>query len=384
MSVAFPIIEALYLIGTILKSDLEKIKGLEKDYEFIANERVEINESIAYIETLDGKTFPKTRFFKVALAKNVIKGIKKEITKEATTRIEVVPATYETVTEEIIRRSCCRLKLKTFPAEYKITKNRVLIKPASSRIETYCERYPDDCYKTVIDTIEVAPATRKWIKQKKLKCTSTIIKDCEVWRFVKVPAQYKVVTKRVVKKPFPAWEIEIPAEYITVRDTVLVKPERKEYVKDCPQSKEPQTVTKRIVKEPATTKTIEIPAEYSEKETTFIQKNANIIEFELPVKYWHFPSYSIIRVIEKPPVFELKERKVLVKPMINGKVPVYDNIQEIVLKEAATTRIVEIPVKPEVCGVYMNHKPRVGEVIDEFVTVDIKATDIIRHYKPKQ
>ena len=71
------------------------------------------------------------------------------------------------------------------------------MKPASSRIESHCDRYPNDCYKTILDTIEVAPSRRKWVKKKKINCNFRIANNCEAWRFSKVPAEYEVVTKKI-------------------------------------------------------------------------------------------------------------------------------------------------------------------------------------------
>jgi hypothetical protein len=388
----YAIIEIPQTDGTIeyievLKSELEKINQLETDYEFVRNEWIEIEDSFTYMETLDRHIFPETRFFKVILSNDIVHQTKKVMVKAPSNRIEVVPATYETVTEKVMAFVCCpSLKLKTFPAEYKITTKRILVKPASKRLIGYCELYPNDCYETVTEMIEISAATTKWVKRKSELtrcCFSSSPEDCQIWCLVEVPARYELITKNVLKAPYPAWEIEIPAEYKTVRDTILVKPERKEYVKDCPPPKYVE-MTKRVVKIPATTKTIEKPAEYLTKDTSFIREKSSIIEFELPVKYWHFPNYSKIRVIEIPPVYEIEKKKILIRPVMNGELQIYDTIQEVVLKKAVETRLTADFMKAGVCDIYMNRKPRIGDVIDEFVTIDIKTNDIIRHYRPRK
>ena len=116
----YAIIEMPRADGTIeyievLKSELEKINQLETDYEFVRNEWIEIEDSFTYMETLDRHIFPETRFFKVILSNDIVHQTKKVMVKAPSNRIEVVPATYETVTEKVMAFVCCpSLKLKTF------------------------------------------------------------------------------------------------------------------------------------------------------------------------------------------------------------------------------------------------------------------------------
>ena len=53
---------------------------------------------------------------------------------------------------------------------------------------------------------------------------------------------------------------------------------------------------------------------------------------------------------------------------INGKPPSYETIQENVLKQAASTRITALTTT---CG-KIYRKPRIGELIDTFITINQK------------
>ena len=80
--------------------------------------------------------------------------------KEAYTTIRVVPAKYETISEEVI----------------------------ASEATTRLEKRPAK-YETQSEEIEVAAASSKWVKKKADKnCLSANPEDCLVWCLVETPA----------------------------------------------------------------------------------------------------------------------------------------------------------------------------------------------------
>ncbi len=138
-----------------------------------------------------GKCFAKCKVpdCKVELEKTVI-------TKEASKELIEVPAVYDNVTEQ------------------------VLVKEASTEIIT-----TPAVYETVTERVLVSPSYGKWVRKlRDPNCLANQGKDCYIMCYEEVPAEYKNVTKKVLKEPARTEERAIPAEYKTVTKTVLVTP----------------------------------------------------------------------------------------------------------------------------------------------------------------
>ncbi len=184
--------------------------------------------------------------------------------KDAGTRIEVIPATYENVTERVLIKEASE-RLEVIPATYENVTERVLVKEASSRLETIPE-----VYETTTEQIMVKAAQKVW-KSSKGRIYGTAITDAqgnpvtkmstagEVLCLVEEPAEYRTVSKRMLKTPASTREITIPAEYSTVTKRVMKTPPSTRKITIPAEYK---TVTKRVMKTPPSTRTIEIPAEY--------------------------------------------------------------------------------------------------------------------------
>lgn len=189
---------------------------------------------------------------------------KRVLKNEASFRLETVPAVYETVTERVLVKGEGE-RLEVIPATYETVTERVMIKEAGTRLETV-----PAVYETETERVLVRPARQVW-KNSKGTIYGTAIKDAEgklitkpsasgeVLCLVEEPAEYRTVSKRVLKKEATTREVTIPAEYKTVSKRVMKTPPSTRKV-TIPA--EYQTVTKRVVKSPATTRRIEIPAEY--------------------------------------------------------------------------------------------------------------------------
>ena len=146
--------------------------------------------------------------------------------KEPSSRIEIIPAEYETVTETVLAKAESK-RLMTVPAEYQ----------------------------TVTETIEVSPATTKWVKRQANKnCLSADPNDCQVWALVEVPARYETITKTVLVTPATTKEVTVPAEY--------------------------QTITKRVVKTPTASIMVEVPAEYKTVTVDFAKDYNRALNFK--------------------------------------------------------------------------------------------------------
>ncbi len=162
------------------------------------------------------------------------------------------------------------------PAKYKTSKERVLSKAESYRIETI-------------------PAEYKYINQK-------VLVEEASQKLVVIPATYKTVTEQVIVSEKSSKVVEIPAIYEMVSERILVRPAYTTWKKGTgPIQKvddttgeimclvevpaEYKTVTKRVVKQPATTKTIDIPAKYKTINRKVIDKAASTRTIEIPAKY---------------------------------------------------------------------------------------------------
>lgn len=213
--------------------------------------------------------------------------------KDASERIEIVPAKYEWVEEKVMVKDASQ---------------RVVQVPAS--------------YETVTEKVLVSPATTEWKKGRGLveRMDNT---TGEIMCLVEVPAKYKTVSRRVLKTPASVNTIEIPAEFATQKVRKLVEPAtemRKEipaeyetvsrrvkvgeesvawFVKgDKTASGSPtgnqmclqetpatyKTVTRQVLKSPASTKRVEIPAEYKTVTVRKLVEPASHREVEIPAK----------------------------------------------------------------------------------------------------
>lgn len=111
------------------------------------------------------------------------------------------------------------VKKVELPALYVTVYDTVVTKPARIKSETI-----PAVYETVKEQKMVAPATTKWVKGKAdAGCLSADPEDCQVMCLVEVPAQYKTISKRVMKSEAYTKTIQIPMEYKIVAKQVKVK-----------------------------------------------------------------------------------------------------------------------------------------------------------------
>ena len=175
--------------------------------------------------------------------------------KEASSRLEVVPAVYETVTEQVLVKEAYKV-LEVGPATFSTTTEEIMTKEAGSRLE-----YIPPVFETVTEQGLVSPATTKWgAGRADRNCLNEDPEKCKVWCLTEVPAQYKTITKQVLKAPASSREIAIPAEFKTITKAVVQQPAN---VQEREIPAEYRTVTKSVLRSPASTREVEIPAEFS-------------------------------------------------------------------------------------------------------------------------
>lgn len=139
----------------------------------------------------------------------------KVLKKQASERIELIPAQTEMVQEKVLIRAAYE-KEDIIPAQFEAVTEKILIKPASTRWKKgrgLVEKVNN--FTGEIMCLEEVPAEYKTITKHVLKTTATK-------KRIQVPAEYKTVMVNKVLAPATEKRIPILAEYQTVAKTVKV------------------------------------------------------------------------------------------------------------------------------------------------------------------
>lgn len=191
--------------------------------------------------------------------------------KEASSRLEVVPAVYESVSEQVLVKEGYKV-LEVAPAQFTTTTETITVKDAGARLE-----FVPPVYETRSEQVMVQPASTKWVKGRAdASCLSANPDDCKVWCLTEIPAQYRTVTKQVLKSPAASREIPIPAETRTITKAVIQSPAQ---VREKEVPAEYRTVEKQQLKSPATTREIPIAPEYSTVTTKKLVKTGGFTDW---------------------------------------------------------------------------------------------------------
>ena len=176
----------------------------------------------------------------------------KVLVKEATEKLEVVEARYETV-EETVEIQTASEELEIIPAVFETRFETVIVEP-----EREVQEVVDAVYEETEEKVKIREAYSTWKKgegpiQRYDEATG------EIMCLVNVPAEYKVVSKRVIKVPPRTITKVIPAKTEKVEVKVMVEPPKTRKVTIPAKSR---TVEVRKLVAPASVKKIEIPAQY--------------------------------------------------------------------------------------------------------------------------
>jgi hypothetical protein len=173
--------------------------------------------------------------------------------RPASHRVEIIPAIYGTEKRRVLIAPE-RIKHHVIPAEYGVVKERVIIQP-----ERVVARIIPAVTKTIYRDVMVSGGGYAWewriIKGKKVLCK---VKTAPVYR--QVAETVVVYSKRVVHETIPAvWGYE--------KRHVLVRPERTErYVLEAEYGYE----TVQVMIQPKQKRVIALPAEYAWRERTVL------------------------------------------------------------------------------------------------------------------
>jgi len=176
-------------------------------------------------------------------------------------RIVVTPAKYGYKTEKILVQEAST-KIVPVPATYKTVTEKIMVSPASERLVTVPATYAN-----VTEKVQIAPETTGWKKGNRSRTNQCSTGDCdnvkggtgEVMCLVTTPAQYRTVTRKVVKTPATTRSVPVAAVY--------------------------KTITKRVVATPASTRTVTIPAKYKTVKVKTIVTPATTRRIAIPPVY---------------------------------------------------------------------------------------------------
>lgn len=206
------------------------------------------------------------------------------LVKEASTRVEVVPAVYEMVEETITVKEPSE-RLEVVPAQFKTVDERVIVEPAREDVVI-----DEPVYETVTERVLVKPAHTTW-KPGRGPIERIDNATGEIMCLVEVPAEYKTVSKRVLKTPAQRRAVTIPAKYDTITKQVMVTPETTRTV-TIPG--EYRTVTKRVMVEPPRERVVQIPAEYATVRVRKLVEPAQERSIPVAAQYETVPKRTLV------------------------------------------------------------------------------------------
>lgn len=230
----------------------------------------------------------------------------RKLVKEASDKIETTPPVYKAVKVHVTSEEIQEI----IPAKYETVKERVEVKPATTRQESVPAVFAEEdvrvvakpaskkatevpaVYEDVSEKVLVREAYTTWKKGTETNVQKIDPKTGDIFCLVEVPAEYTTVTKRVLKTPATVRYEDIPAEYTTIKKVVMKSPE--------------------------TTRSVPVPAEYAEREVTKLVTPAKTVTKTVPVDYMREIMTQVQPAGEKrvavPAEYAEVEQQVLVSP----------------------------------------------------------------------
>jgi len=219
----------------------------------------------------------------------------------------VIGPKYNTVPEKVLVKEASE-RIEVIPAQYETVEQKVLVKEASYKLVTVPETY-----KTETEKILVEPATTVW--KKGVRPVERVDNSTgEIVCLVNIPAKYKTVTHRVVDTPATTKRIEIPAQYKTIKVRKLVAAAQEKRI---PIPAKYSTITHTVLDSDASFHWHEIHDKSMSKES---RTRNQICLREIPGKMGTYTKQVVanapsVKTIELPAKYTtLKIRKLVVEP----------------------------------------------------------------------
>ena len=189
---------------------------------------------------------------------------------------------YETVTEQVLIKAASS-RIETIPAEYEAQTEQVLVRDASTRIERVPARFETVTTEYVVgcpDGYHVDPSCAGGAVGGNNGAGGNANCDCIKER--PIPATYETVTEQVLVKEASTRIEVIPATYETVTEQVLVKAASSR-IETIPAKY--KTVTEQVQTKGVTYRTETIPAEYETVTEQVLVKDASTRIERVPARY---------------------------------------------------------------------------------------------------
>ncbi len=143
---------------------------------------------------------------------------------------------YRTETEDVLKKQASE-RIEFIPAQTEMVKQQVLVRAAYEREDIIPAQF-----EAVTERILVKPATTRWKKGRGLVEQVNNFTG-EIMCLEEVPAEYKTITKQIIKAPATKKLVQVPAEYKTVMVNKVIAPATEKRI---PIPAEYQTVTKTV------------------------------------------------------------------------------------------------------------------------------------------
>ncbi len=298
------------------------------------------------------------------------------LVREASERVEIVPAEYQNVTEQVLVKEAST-RVEAIPAVWGWEEERVLTQeaqriwrvglgnaaPANSELLNAAKKHgidldaatPGMCFhehyqaaqfstenkqvvvSEAVDVIQATDAEYRWVEKQRLVAEAS-------FRMEEVPAQYEWVEEQVIDKPaHTIWKkgtgpvqrideatgeimclVEVPATFKTLRRRALVSP--------------------------ATSRKIEIPAQYETVKVRELVKQAGELKNNIPEKY---ETVSVSKKVadqkflwhEVHNMDHPKQTRTGNQICLTETPAKYQTVKRRVVKQPATTRVIDIPAE---------------------------------------
>ena len=202
----------------------------------------------------------------------------------------IVPDVFDIETIQILEVPA-HTALKVVPAEYKVVRDEVVVKPASKKYtfipptfatvvdtfwveEPYNKQYPTEAvFEEVFEEVEVKSKSGKWVAGENPDCPSIDPNDCRIFHFREDPAVLRSVPVKKLVTPARSTSKQVGGKYKLVKREVLATPARTEEV-IIPEVRD--VVERRVLVRDETTRTVNVPATYTTVEKRVITKKGGM------------------------------------------------------------------------------------------------------------
>ena len=260
-----------------------------------------------------------------------------------------VPEQYDTITRQVLRTPAS-VREEVIPAQYATVKRQVMDQEAGTteqeipaayqtitRQEIDLDKLKTQGYKfDAAGDIVAAPNGDRVLRAAVVAGAAGAAKTAGAGsgaegyvREIKIPAEYKTISRQVVDQPATVRTVEVPATHKTVKSRVVATPASTE---ETVIPAEYQTVTRQVVDVAPSTREIVIPAVYKTVERRVVDVPASVRKVPVPAVYETVKR----RVVDVPASF-----RELVIPAVTK------TISRQVVDQAASTREVPVPAQYE-------------------------------------